>query len=109
MGLNYHFHNVLCINVLHHLYRKMCEVSNLSGRQKSPKGNAERQKKGPFKPRWWGVGLGWEGRGWDNTGGCWTRAQGGLRLYRRLPSLLHNSNFSSSPRAAGDLQRLTHR
>lgn len=45
MGLNYHFHNVLCINVLHHLYRKMCEVSNLSRRQKSPKGNTERQKK----------------------------------------------------------------
>lgn len=45
MGLNYHFHNVLCINVLHHLYRKMCKVSNLSRRQKSPKGNTGRQKK----------------------------------------------------------------
>lgn len=45
MGLNYHFHNVLCINVLHHLYRKMCEVSNLSGRQKSTQRNVEQQKK----------------------------------------------------------------
>lgn len=65
MGLNYHFHNVLCINVLHHLYRKMCEVSNLPGKQKSPKGSAEQQERA-FQSRLAG-GAFW-GRRWDREG-----------------------------------------